>query len=79
MKHLRTALIATGLAAASFAFAASTASADQPSCNWGQVTAEAIADGFDQGGHASNQANPRVGLANVVSQGDLNATCTLLS
>ena len=51
-----------------------------PSCNWGQLTSSAIAGGFDQGEHASSYAgSPRVGLANVVNQGDLAATCTALS
>ena len=51
-----------------------------PSCNWGQLTSSAIAGGFDQGEHASSFAgSPRVGLANVVEQGNLAATCALLS
>lgn len=58
--------------------AAPAASAEKPACNWGGLTAGAIAAGFDQGAHASQQANPRVGLANVVEQGDLQATCELI-
>ena len=51
-----------------------------PGCNWGKLTSSSIADGFDQGGHASSFAgSPRLGLANVVNQGDLAATCALLS
>jgi len=51
-----------------------------PSCNWGQLTSSAIAGGFSQGEHASSFAgSPRVGLANVVEQGNLAATCELLS
>lgn len=51
-----------------------------PACSWGKLTSSSIADGFDQGGHASSFAgSPRLGLANVVNQGDLAATCALLS
>lgn len=67
---------------------AAPATAGPPSCNWGELTAGAIADGFDQGGHSSDPSGdghgpgttdePRVGLANVVNQGDLNATCELI-
>ena len=72
-------LTVTGLTVAALALG-TTASADKPTCNWGQLTSDAIiADDFDQGGHASNQVNPRVGLANVVEPGSLEATCILLS
>ena len=67
----------------------STASAGKPSCNWGQLTAGAIANGFPQGAHASDPSDdghgpgtadePRVGLANVAGQGDLNATCEAIA
>jgi hypothetical protein len=61
-------LIAAGITAAVTIPAMGSASAGKPTCNWGQLTAAAIADGFDQGG-----------LANVAEQGDLNATCEALS
>jgi hypothetical protein len=49
-------------------------------CNWGELTSTVIVeDGFDQGGHASSFPTPRVGLANVVARGDMQALCTLLS
>ena len=54
-------------------------SAAPPTCNWGDLTSEAIASGFEQGPHSSDQANPRVGLANVVVRGDLNRTCELIA
>lgn len=64
------------------------ASADPPECNWGKLTSGAIADGFDQGTHASDPSGdghgpstadePRAGLANVVNRGDLEATCELI-
>lgn len=74
-KIIAIAAIAAGVLAFS-----GTASADQPSCNWGEVTSAAIAGGFDQGEHASSFAgSPRVGLANVVSRGDLNSLCEFLS
>ena len=67
---------------------AGPASADPPSCNWGQLTAGAVADGFPQGAHSSDPSGdghgpgtldePRAGLANVVGTGDLNATCELI-
>lgn len=51
-------------------------------CNWGVLTMMAIVhEDFDQGGHASSQGNPRVGLPNVAvdllgSDGpDLEAVC----
>jgi hypothetical protein len=67
------ALVLSGVAMAAPAQAA-------PSCNWGQLTSSAIAGGFDQGEHASSFAgSPRDGLANVVEQGNLAATCELLS
>ncbi len=44
----------------------------------GEITREAIKDGFDQGAHASQQATPRAGLANVVEQGDLSATLDVI-
>ena len=48
-------------------------------CNWGRLTSSTIVeDGFDQGGHASSQTNPRAGLANVVNRGDLQALCKLI-
>jgi hypothetical protein len=69
----------TALAAGLVFASAGSASAEKPSCNWGQLTSEAIGGGFDQGGHASSFATPRLGLANVINRGDLNATCVVLS
>ena len=67
---------------------ASGSAAAAPDCNWGQLTAGAIAAGFDQGPHSSDPSGdghgpgsadePRVGLANVVERGDLSATCELI-
>ncbi len=61
-------------------------------CNWGTFTMTSIADGFPQGPHAADpsgdgkpgQGNddadqPRVGLANVITQGNLQATCDFIS
>jgi hypothetical protein len=77
MKKIAT--LASVIALAGVGFAA-PAQADAPSCNWGQLTSGSIAGGFDQGGHASSFAGaPRVGLANVIAKGDLNATCEALS
>ena len=57
-------------------------------CNWGTLTMEAIKGGFPQGPHSSDPSGdgkgrgdsdqPRSGLANVVNQGDLQATCELI-
>jgi hypothetical protein len=57
-------------------------------CNWGKLTMEQIQKGFDQGGHASDPSGdghgpgtadePRVGLANVVEQGNLQTLCQFL-
>ena len=70
------------------------ASADKPSCNWGELTAGAIADGFPQGPHSSDPSGdghgpgtadePRAGLANVSyalfdgERGDLETTCVFI-
>jgi hypothetical protein len=65
-----------------------SATAGPPTCNWGGLTSAAIAGGFPQGEHSSDPSGdghgpgtadePRVGLANVVEQGNLNATCELI-
>lgn len=78
----------TAAAAVAVGLIAAPALADPPDCNWGQLTAEAIADGFPQGEHSSDPSGdghgpgtndePRVGLANVVGTGDLEATCELI-
>lgn len=57
-------------------------------CNWGKLTMELIDDGFAQGAHASDPSGdrhgpgtgdePRAGLANVLEQGNLEATCELI-
>ena len=57
--------------------------------SWGQLTAGAIEGGFDQGAHSSDPSGdgkgkgngvdePRVGLANVVEQGNMGATTDLI-
>ena len=76
-----------------FAFAGiflfgSAAQADPPACNRGKLTSGAIQAGFAQGPHASDPSEdghgpatidePRVGLANVVEQGNLEATCEFI-
>ena len=81
-------LIAAGITAEVAIPAMGSASAEKPSCNWGQLTADAIADDFPQGPHSSDPSGdghgpgtadePRAGLANVVAKGDLNATCELI-
>ena len=50
-------------------------------CNWGQVTVTAIkeSNGKALGEHSSSQPTPRVGLANVIEQGNLEATCEFLA
>lgn len=86
--YTRTALIA-GL----FMFS-STVLADPPvtsmsvECNWGKLTMESIQGGFPQGEHSSDPSGdgfgpgtldePRVGLANVIEQGNLQAVCMLI-
>ena len=58
--------------------------ADDEPTNWGELTSQSIADGFDQGGHSSDPSGDgkgpeeRVGLANVVERGNLMATLALL-
>ncbi len=74
-KILATAAVA-GLAVVGFAGPSQAAA---PTCNWGELTSDAIAGGFDQGGHASSFDTPRVGLPNLFGKGDLNATCEALS
>jgi hypothetical protein len=82
-------IIVTGLIAATVTLGATGSAAalipedeapgESPECVWGVLTAEGIAAGFSMGEHSSTQDNPRVGIANVVNQGDLEATCELLS
>ena len=59
---------------------------NQPDCSWGQLTQYAILElGFEQGPHSAdpsgdgNGHEDRVGLANVVEQGNMEATCDLIS
>ncbi len=54
-------------------------------CNWGTLTMESILeDDFDQGGHSSDPSGDgpgredRVGLANVLERGNLQATCEFI-
>jgi hypothetical protein len=73
-------LVIATVAAATVGLTAGTASADKPDCNWGRLTAESIAGGFDQGGHASSFAGERrAGLANVVERGNLEALCEFIA
>jgi len=68
---------------------AAPAAAAKPDCNWGRLTAESIAAGFDQGGHSSDPSGDghgpgtadeaRAGLGNVVERGNLGATCGLIA
>jgi hypothetical protein len=80
--------------AAAAALTASSAYATPPinnltlECNWGTLTMTAIKGGFNQGEHSSDPSGdgrgrgdadqPRVGLANVMNQGDLEATCEFI-
>jgi hypothetical protein len=86
-KRVLTVLAVAGLVGVSVGVG-STASAEPPECNWGKLTSGAIADGFPQGPHSADLSGdghgpgtvdePRAGLGNVVSQGDLEATCELI-
>lgn len=74
-----------GLAGATF-MVTGTVAAEQPECNWGKLTAYAIHElDFDQGGHSAdpsgdgNGPEDRVGLPNVITKGDLDATCDLIA
>jgi hypothetical protein len=89
MKLFATGLLALGFATSSMAEEITIAfNGDLQSCNWGQLTYENIANGFEQGPHASDPGgdgrgsndndNPRVGLANVVELGNLDATCNFI-
>jgi hypothetical protein len=78
-KYMKKIITVTALAAGLVFATAGSASASQPDCVWGELTSDAIAAGFQQGEHSSSFDTPRVGLANVVNQGDLHATCVLLS
>ncbi len=83
-------IISTAAAAAvCLGLMAAPAAAAKPECNWGQLTAAAIAGGFEQGPHSSDPSGDghgpgtadeaRAGLANVVERGDLEATCELIA
>jgi hypothetical protein len=71
----------------------SAASAVEPTyvevnCNWGKLTMTSIQAGFPQGPHVSDPSgdgtgpgdidSPRVGLGNVVTRGNLQATCDFI-
>ena len=78
------AVFCLGSASAAFAGDSKTPPGQREGGNLGQVTKEAIAGGFDQGGHASDPSGdgkgkgdsdqPRSGLANVVEKGNLSKT-----
>lgn len=82
-------LAAAGAAALLVGLSVAPAQADPPDCNWGNLTSQAIADGFAQGPHASDPSGdgkgpgdadqPRAGLANVVERGNLAATCDFIA
>jgi hypothetical protein len=67
------------------ALAAGPAAAADHRCNWGELTRAATplgahsADPSGDGKGPGDADQPRVGLANVVERGDLEATCTLLA
>ncbi|GEM_PF-5101098 len=76
---------AAGLLAVGFAAPAHAAPGNggPPDCNWGQLTQYAILElDFEQGPHASGEATPRAGLANVfpdlTGRAKLQATCELI-
>ena len=79
-KTIRIACLAGVLALAPFSLTAD----DHLPKNWGELTSQSIADGFDQGAHSSDPSGDgkgkedRVGLANVVERGNLQATFELL-
>lgn len=86
---MRKVISAAAAAGVVIGLAAAPAAAAKPECNWGQLTAESIAAGFDQGGHSSDPSGDghgpgtadeaRAGLGNVVEQGNLEATCELIA
>jgi hypothetical protein len=81
--------LAAGVVAVASVGLAVPAQAAQPSCNWGQLTSGAIGGGFAQGPHSSDPSGdghgpgtadePRSGLANVLTRGDLHATCEFIA
>jgi len=91
-KRLIVAAVAIGLGGATIV--AAPAAAGAPDCNWGKLTAGAIAEGFPQGAHSSDPSGdghgpgtidePRAGLANVSyalfggERGDLQTTCVFI-
>ena len=91
MRKLMIGALTTGLGIALSSGAADAGKFDhgRPECNWGAATATAIADGHDQGGHASDPSQdghgsdtadePRVGLANMTIQGELDETCQFIT
>jgi hypothetical protein len=72
-------VLAVTIALGTVVTVAGPASATPPTCNWGKLTSSSIAAGFGQGAHASSESTPRDGLANVLKQGDLNATCEYIA
>ncbi len=86
---MKKAISALAAAAITIGLTAGPALAAKPSCNWGELTADSIAEGFDQGPHSSDPSGDghgpgtadeaRAGLANVVERGNLDATCQFIA
>ncbi|WP_298563100.1 hypothetical protein [uncultured Aliiroseovarius sp.] len=86
MKSIKTAAIAASISILSVAGHAQTDPVGQyDGISMGDLTSQAIDDGFDQGAHASDPSGDglgqedRSGLANVIDQGNLGATVGLLA
>lgn len=85
---MRTLIIAALTASLGTAALAAGHAPGQRDTNWGEATRDAIAGGFDQGGHAADPSGdghgpgtadePRSGLANVAERGNLSATMDAL-
>jgi hypothetical protein len=79
---MKKALAGGAIAAFAAVALAAPAHADPPDCNWGMLTAGAIAEGFEQGPHASGEPTPRAGLANLdpdaTGRDKLQFTCELI-
>ena len=88
MKTLITATAALALTAGLAMAGSHKSPPGQLDTNWGELTSDAIANGFPQGAHSSDPSGdghgpgtadePRAGLANVVNKGDMAATTNLI-
>ena len=66
---IRRLILLAAIAVLALMLSVAPAAADPPSCNWGQLTADSIADGFPQGPHSSDPSGDGHGPVRLMSRG----------